>query len=203
MAIITNGIKSYEGQVIRIDDHMWSDGMYEEWAVIWNPETHSEESYTIGYYGSDCRNLHGDTSATVEVSPEIARDIIATKTAAAERAFAEKVERENNTPRKGDRAEVVRGRKVKKGTQLEIFWIGERPNYMGTDTETIAGCYDDNHNKVWIKAEYLKPLTKRPEPTAEEREDFIDYYIRRYTDEIVRLAAERNTHMIEEVRRGA
>ena len=113
------------------------------------------------------------------------------------------MERENNTPRKGDRAEVVRGRKVKKGTQLEIFWIGERPNYMGTDTETIAGCYDDNHNKVWIKAEYLKPLTKRPEPTAEEREDFIDYYIRRYTDEIVRLAAERNTHMIEEVRRGA
>jgi hypothetical protein len=196
MAITTKGIKSYEGRVIRIEDHMWSDGMYEEWAVIWNPETHSEERHTVGYYGSDCNNLCGDTFCEVEVSPEIARDILRTKTEAAERAFAEKVELDRNTVRKGDRAEVVRGRKVKKGTQLEIFWIGDRLNYMGTEYEKIAGCYDKDHNKVWIKAEYLKPLTEREEPTAEEKEDFIENYVERHTDEIVRLAAQYNKTMI-------
>ena len=57
---------------------------------------------------------------------------------------------------KGDTVVVVKGRKTPKGTQLTVFWVGDRPTYMGYGTERIAGAYDLNGNKVWIKAEYCR-----------------------------------------------
>lgn len=69
----------------------------------------------------------------------------------------------------GDSVEVVKGRKIPKGTKLEVFWMGERPTYKtqqlrksgcrwANETEMIAGCYNENGEKVWIKTEYLKYL---------------------------------------------
>lgn len=69
----------------------------------------------------------------------------------------------------GDMVEVIKGRKIPKGTKLEVFWMGERPTYRtkqlrksgcrwANETEMIAGCYNENGEKVWIKTEYLKYL---------------------------------------------
>ena len=81
--------------------------------------------------------------------------------------------------------------KVKKGTQLKVFWVGEKPTYQAQrysyikDTELIAGCYDNEGNKVWIKAEYLRSVTPLKSPCAAERKKFIDSYIKRNADSIV------------------
>lgn len=67
----------------------------------------------------------------------------------------------------GDNVEVVKGRKVPKGTILNVFWLGEKPTYRArtlrnqgcrwaNETETIAGCKNENDEVIWIKAEYLK-----------------------------------------------
>lgn len=69
----------------------------------------------------------------------------------------------------GDSVEVVKGRKISKGTKLKVFWMGERLTYKAqqlrksgcrwaNETEMIAGCYNENGEKVWIKTEYLKYL---------------------------------------------
>ena len=85
---------------------------------------------------------------------------------------------------KGRKVEVVKGRKVKKGTQLDVFWVGERETYKSRqyswmhETEEVAGCYDEDGNKVWIKTEYLKPIDKLKAPNAKERKKFIKAYIK-------------------------
>lgn len=67
----------------------------------------------------------------------------------------------------GDNVEVVKGRKVPKGAVLKVFWIGERETYRtrtlkrqgcrwANETETVAGCYNENGEKVWIKTDYCK-----------------------------------------------
>ena len=191
MAIKYKEHTEYEGQVIGTDEHMWADGMLEEWAVIWNPVEHKRENVQIGYYGSDGQNLCGCVRCEIDFTSEIAQDIVRTTLAHAEVAFAEKVEADKRTVRKGDRVRVVWGRKVPKGTELTVFWIGERPDYMGYHNEKIAGTKDDQGNKVWIKVDYLEVLTERPEPTEEEREDFIEGYLTRNVERPVLHAARR------------
>ena len=66
---------------------------------------------------------------------------------------------------------------------LEVFWVGEKETYKSRqyswmhETEMIAGCYDENGNKVWIKAEYLKSIDQIKSPNAKERKKFIKAYI--------------------------
>lgn len=45
------------------------------------------------------------------------------------------------------------------------------------DTETIAGCYNADGEKIWIKAEYLKPTDKIASPNAKERRKYIKNYV--------------------------
>lgn len=67
----------------------------------------------------------------------------------------------------GDNVEVVKGRKIPKGTILNVFWIGERPTYKtktlrnrgcrwANETEEVTGCYNKNGEKVWIKVDYCQ-----------------------------------------------
>lgn len=75
---------------------------------------------------------------------------------------------------------------MKKGTILEVFWVGERPTYMSrqyswiNETEKVAGCYDKDGNKVWIKVEYLKNITEIKSPSAKERKKYIKHYVESY-----------------------
>ena len=67
----------------------------------------------------------------------------------------------NNAFVVGDNVEVP------KGTILKVFWIGERDTYKtrtlksqgciwANEKETVAGCYNKNGEKVWIKTDYCK-----------------------------------------------
>lgn len=172
-----DGTKMYEGAVIETWDHYWLDGMVSEYAKVWDIETHQFKTVDIGYYGSDYHDFIG-TKAEIEVSTEVARDIIRTLKQSAYRDFCRTVIAKKLRIEAGITAKVVRGRKIPKGTILNVFWVGERPTYTGYGTELIAGCKDENENKVWIKAEYLKNITPLKSPNASERRKYIKHYIK-------------------------
>ncbi len=114
---------------------------------------------------------------------ENARDIIRHEKDIAMQAYVNSVVSEKQEVKANRKAEVVRGRKIPKGTILDVFWVGERETYRSrqyswmNETELIAGCYDRDGNKVWIKAEYLKNVTKIASPNKTERRKFIKRYI--------------------------
>ena len=178
MAIIENGKTMYEGQVIGEYDHMWSDGMLEEYAVVWDMEVHDTRDIQVGYSGADGRNLMGDISYKIDYTEAVVQDVIETMRKRGLYAFERETERMKHTVLRGDRVRVIRGRKIPKGTELTVFWIGDRPDYTGYRTETIAGCKTDNGDKVWIKYDYLETLETRPDPTEDERKDFVRDYVK-------------------------
>jgi hypothetical protein len=190
MAVEINGVKTYEGAVVKTSSYSWLDGMYSVYAIVWDMEAHEFKDIKIGYYGIDGQNLV-DGSCDIDLTTEVARDIIRTMKMSAYKSFCTTVTEHKNSVAKGMDAVVVRGRKVKKGTKLNVFWVGERPTYQSqrysyiNETELIAGCYDEKGNKVWIKAEYLKSITPIKSPCAAERKKFVDNYIKHNADSIV------------------
>lgn len=185
MAIIKNGQELYKGAVLREEEHMWADGMLDVHAVVWDMDKHREEAVQVGYYGADgCNLMGGEVTYEIEVSKEVARDILRSRKKSAVRAFCHSVIEKKTAIEKGATCVVTRGRKVPKGTVLTVFWCGERPTYRSRgyawmdETETIAGCHDADGNKVWIKAEYLKRIDPIKSPVAAEREKFIRAYVR-------------------------
>lgn len=183
MAIYRDGIESHKGAVLKVTSHMWMDGMEEETAWVWNMETHECDHIQVGYYGCDGRNLMGRSYAKVDATEEVKRDIRRTLKVHAREKFSISVKAYKTEVRKGSHAEVIRGRKVPKGTRLEVFWVGDKPTYRSlqyhwmNETERIAGCYGEDGNKVWIKADYLKVIDKIKSPNAKERKKFIKAYV--------------------------
>ena len=184
MAIIdSNGAKTYEGAVLSLYSQYHYDGMESEYAVCWDMEKHETVHVTVGYYGSDGYNFCG-TRAEVDVEFDTVQDILHELKRRARVAFAKSVTEKKNAIEKGRRAVVVRGNKVKKGTVLDVFWCGERETYRSRmynwmhETETVAGCYNENGEKVWIRAEYLKAIDELKSPSARERKKFINAYVR-------------------------
>lgn len=188
MALVKDGIVSYSGAVIELCEHYWLDGMISEYAHVWDMSSHQFKEIQTGYHGSDGYDFIG-IRAEVEVSTEVARDIIRTLKQRALQSFVESVLAKKEKIESGIRVLVIRGRKVPKGTELEVFWVGEKPTYTGYGTEMIAGCKDKAGNKVWIKAEYLKNITPVKSPVAAERNKYLKWYIRRNARELVMNAA--------------
>lgn len=183
MAIITSKGTMYEGAVLKIREHMWMDGMLEVFAVVWDMEQHDTKEIQVGYYGIDGNNLC-DATAEVDISKEVARDVCRTLKRKAAKAFADSVINAKNAVKSGRNVEVIRGRKIPKGTHLNVFWVGERPTYTARynswdkSTERIAGCFNDKGEKVWIKAEYLKVIDEIKSPDANERKRFIKEWVK-------------------------
>lgn len=178
MAIIKNGVRSFVGCVVEMYDRYYLDGMIEEYAIIWNIKIHKAEIMSVGYYGNDHYNLLGNIRAEVDISTTTARDIIRSTKKEAALTFAKSVQQKKKAIEKGIEAIVFRGRKVPKGTKLSVFWVGERPTYSGNGTEIIAGGYDENGLKIWIKAEYLENITPIKSPNAHERKKYIKWYVK-------------------------
>lgn len=203
MAIIKDGVKTFEGAVIKLREHYWLDGMLEEYATVWDMESHTAKEFPYGYYGIDGHNLYGDSNAEIDCSVPVARDIIRTVKVEAYQNFAGTIADFKKEVHKGDKAEVIRGRKVKKGTILTVFWVGDKPTYKAkaspswswyaNETERIAGCHDENGNVIWIKAEYLKNLMPYKSPCAAERKKYIKAYIKEHIDAyIINIAESKN-----------
>lgn len=188
MALIKDGIVSYAGAVLETWDHYWADGMVEETALVWEMEKHEYKTVKIGYYGADGHDFIG-IQAEVDVSEEVARDILRTLKVEALQSFCRSVKEKKERIEPGIQAMVIRGRKIPKGTELEVFWVGEKPAYMGYGTEMIAGCKDKEGNKVWIKAEYLKNISPLKSPKAAERKKYMKWYVKKNAGDLVLQAA--------------
>lgn len=191
MAVYMNGQETYKGAVIGEREHMWMDGMLEVFAVVWDMDNHELKHVQTGYFGSDGHNMYEDAWSKVDLTSEVLRDMLKTWKQAGLMDFARSVTEYKNTVRKGQRCEVVRGRKVKKGTQLEVFWVGERETYKSRqcswmhETETVVGCYDENGEKVWIKAEYLHPMDAPKSPSANERRKYVRAYVLKQAQKVL------------------
>lgn len=177
MAVFKNGTEMFTGAVIDIWSHFYMDGMEEEYAEVWDIEKHKRKNVKIGYYGSDGRNLY-EGHAEVDLNAETVKDMVDTYKAMAWTAFSDSVIAFKKEIRAGVTAEVVKGRKVKQGTILRVFWVGKKYNRFTREDEMMAGGFDENENKVWIKAEYLKNLTKVKSPNAKERKKFMKHYLK-------------------------
>lgn len=192
MALIyRDGKREFVGAVLKINEHYWLDGMLEETAVCWNSETQEIEYHCCGYYGIDGQNMN-NCYAEVDATVETWKQVLHSLRPAANEAFAKSVIEFKKGIRKGTHAKVVRGKKVPKGTIVEVFWIGEKQTFRSrqyswmNETETIAGCYDEHGNKLWIKAEYLVSIDPIKSPNAKERKKFIRAWI---DDQAHRLGA--------------
>jgi len=75
MAITDKNGTTFEGAVLKINEHYWMDGMLEETAVVWNSETQTIEYQQVGYYGIDGQNLCG-CSYEVDATPETWKQVI-------------------------------------------------------------------------------------------------------------------------------
>lgn len=188
------GEVTYKGATFAESEHFWLDGMLEVFAHSWDMEKHEIVIETVGYYGSDSRNMCG-TSFKIDINEETARDMIRTIKGRAVEAFAKSVLEEKRRIAKGRNCVVVRGRKVPKGTKINVFWVGERPTYRSrncawsNETETVAGGYASDGTKVWVKADYLEVIDKIKSPDRRNREAFIREYVERNVPLVVRNAA--------------
>ena len=183
MAVIIDNEVRYSGAVIATKSHWWADGMLSEYAVCWDDDKKELIDVNFGYYGIDGHNLAGGI-CEVDATQETARKVIRYEKEKAIKAYADYAMDYRQAVKAGRQAEVIKGRKVTKGTVLDIFWVGERQTYMSklyaylNETEMIAGGYDKDGNKVWVKAEYLKNITKVTGPSKKERKEFISQYIK-------------------------
>lgn len=182
MAIYEKGIETYKGAVLKEESHMWMDGMEEIYAVVWDADTKSIKRIQVGYYGIDGCNLCG-MNWKIDATEETKRAVRKWLKSSAWKAFEKSVIDYKNGIRKGSNVKVIKGRKIAKGTQLKVFWVGEKETYQSRqyswmhETEEIAGCYDADGNKVWIKTDYLKVIDEIKSPNAKERTKFIKKYI--------------------------
>ena len=189
MSVTINGVESYIGQVIGIDSHYWLDGMLEERAIVWDPETNWTKTVTFGYYGIDGSNLAGG-KAEIDATEDTKRLVRRALKEMAIAEFCKSVQDYKKAIRKGSQVEVIRGKKVSKGTRLQVFWVGEKETYRSQqyswmhETELIAGCYDNNGNKLWVKVEYLRPVDIIKSPNAKERRKYINAYVNRKAKEM-------------------
>lgn len=107
------------GLVLRLGEHNWHDDS-DFYAVVWNAEKGEPEK--IEY--ATTRGWSYPNSAREDASPEV----VAAWTAWSEKMNAARVAAEAVTEakalRRGKRVVVVKGRKVEKGTEGEVFWIG-------------------------------------------------------------------------------
>lgn len=113
--------QDYTGRVVAVESY-YDDGLTDYWVMVWNPETLTVESGPGCPYGTKV-----DGPAWVAAFYTIAKSIELTQ-ARARKAAAEaaaEAEAEARRPSYGKTVEVVRGRKVKKGTVARVFWLGE------------------------------------------------------------------------------
>ena len=182
MIKMSNGTIAYKNCVIGETEHYWLDGMLEVNANVYDSERNKIISVQVGYYGSDGANLCA-CNWDVDVDTENLRKAYSSERSNAIIACAKSIEAKRYAIEKGAICEVVKGRKVKKGTIITVFWSGEKPTYSAQryswihDTELIAGGYTESGEKVFIKAEYLKRLNPYKMPNRKERKKYIQRYI--------------------------
>lgn len=116
-----SSVENLTGRVVAVESYYY-DGLTDFWAMVWNPETGEVVS------GPACScNTQVDAPAWVVAFYAIAKESARRERAARDAAAkaAAEAEAEACRPSYGKTVVVVRGRKIKKGTEATVFWLGE------------------------------------------------------------------------------
>lgn len=151
----------YVGQVIEVykQDYRAMSDIYTlaTYAKVWCKETNCpKEVFVNANFELDMTGNYADADADEEtrirfqiwnIEREIARDIESEKESLRLAAI------EANRPEKGKRMKVVRGRKVKPGTEGVVFWI--RDGRVGLDVTGKRDAKGNVVDPVWVTQDYL------------------------------------------------
>ena len=155
MAVYTyNGIEEkvmYEGRVLNWYEH----NGYEDsdwYAEVWDDETQSIKQVEFMTTRAYCYG-HAELDATDEVLRKVYRK---NKKDAA-KSFVGFNLRQAKKIRKGDTVRIVKGRKVKKGLEVPVFWAGTTYNRWSRQNEERIGV-DVDGERVFISAENAEPV---------------------------------------------
>jgi hypothetical protein len=110
---------TYEGQVVALREHNGYDDS-DFYAVVWDAE--KAEPREVMY--ATTRGWTYRNSATVDATPEVAAAYAAYTAARRAEYMAFREAQEAARVEKGKTVEVVRGRKVPKGTTGTVIWVG-------------------------------------------------------------------------------
>lgn len=187
MSIIVDGAELYNGYVIEKVKHTWLDGMTSVYAVVYDKDEKKIKKEQIDYYGSDFCSLYKNCKCDVDLTPENAREIIRNLRNEILNAYNDSLK----VVKVNDYVEVVRGRKVVKGTKGFVFWKGEKINKYNGNNELICGLKNSINDKsekpVWIKAEYL--LRLEPAMSSQKkRKTYAKEYLEKKYSKILQIA---------------
>ena len=116
---------------------------------VWNPETKQVETVSLGYQ-FECNSTYGHS--TIDASDAVLETIKQERDIARQRA-----QDAHNRVARGKTMRVVAGRKVRKGTVGQVFWMDDlrKPTRVGLD---LTGRKDGNGRRMdvaWVAASYL------------------------------------------------
>lgn len=173
---------SHEGVVLttawveeeRVMSDIWANVSY---CLVWNPQTNQAQRVCLGQHFELC-NTFGE--AIVDVDPAILATHQAQQEAArlaheeAERKLAEgrtieRMRADWNRPEKGKMMQVIRGRKVPKGTFGRVFWVDDlrNPTRVGLTRNDVKDERGHYVNVIWVDAAYLANMAPHPTLDAE------------------------------------
>lgn len=145
-------VAQYEGCVLRT----YERNGYEDsdwFAVCWDYE--KKAVVEILY---DTTRAGGGGFATVDATEDVVREAYRYYRNIGRSLFDSRVNPENAKKiRRGDMVSVIRGRKVKKGSEGKVFWIGTRQNMYSGQLEDRVGVEIDGE-RVFLPSDYVEVI---------------------------------------------
>lgn len=139
----------YEGCVLSTYEH---NGYHDSdfYAICWD-----EDKQEVVHVEYDTTRCGGGGWAKVDATPDVLRKVYRHTMDIARMNFDSRSNQaQAKAVRKGDMVEVVRGRKVPKGTIGEVFWIGTRYNTYSRTTEDRVGIEVDGE-RMFLPLAYV------------------------------------------------
>ena len=164
MAIYLNGKVLYEGQVLCNKGHhnYYDDSDF--YALVFDGERVKEVIYATTRHG-------GGGTAEVDAEDHVIEEAYSWLYNWLYHIALKKVKEEAKKPRLGEKAVVVKGRKVPIGKKGILFWVGEQ--IYGNKKVEAAGIKDDEGNVSWTYTHNLEavnqPAKKEIEKEARRR----------------------------------
>ena len=130
------------------------NGYYDSdfYAEVWDEETQSIKTVEF-----DSTRHGGYGNAKLDATDEVLRKVYRQKKQLAAAIVDRKSVEDAKKIRKGDTVRIIKGRKVKKGLEVPVFWAGIRHNPYSRKDEARIGVEVDGE-RVFIAAENAEPV---------------------------------------------
>lgn len=124
----------------------------------WYAEVWDEESKSVKTVEFDTTRCGGSGHCEIDATAEVLRKVYRYHYENERRRFDTYINPDQaKVIRKGDKVRVIKGRKVPKGTEGIVFWVGEVYNQFSNRDETRVGIEVDG-NSVFVSADYVEAV---------------------------------------------